>query len=546
MGPGDQSETGATRAPSRQLSVRGVVIILCTTFILGLSLSALVSTLGDRMPGKGRSGSVALNVPPPKPQDEKSSLEAFKMVDLQLFNDCLHLRAAAQHMFKMDYEKALEELSLVSDAYRRRDQSWYSLEVECLLSTKQIDKVIILANGYVAEHPNQYAGYMWRAQAFEQEKNYPAAIKDFKKALDVFQEEKPNMASRLHTSAGFARSVIDAIDSILHKHLGTSLERNSDYKAAAEEYQKALLILSDKTLSPTINVPIEPASTAQRSISSVNKALEGHPREASLYAERADLYKTVGKFDLSIKDYDQASKLTPASRFHLQYERAGAYWGLKDYKNTCRDLRKVFHEDPLYEQPQERQRKYAFLIMPAIYMSKSEALSRFDEAISKQPNVAINYYYRGVIELAFNDFDLSGKDLAHFLDMHAQNDDLGAKAHIYLALCRVLDGRHAESEIILKKIGNEYAHCPWWHALAAYLNGSADEAGIMDAAGQSKARIAQCQYVIGQKFRSDGKKRIAEQHFQKGVSDGAPVVDEFYLCQMALLPELEEKSEHHF
>jgi tetratricopeptide (TPR) repeat protein len=519
----------------RDLTFAGVTVVLTVALTAGVTCSVAYHFITDSIAngwhwkpsaGSGIDTSFA-------DETDVDGPFIFKKVDLVELNDSLHLMTATQGLFNMDYGRALAEIEAVSPERRKVDESSTTLEVECLLSLKQSDKVIKIADAKIKKKPEDYAGWLWRAEACEQLKDYPRAISDYKHALSTLG------AARKELSKTLTKELIDMVElgisGMIYRRLGACYERSNDYKQAALNYETSIRLMKP-TLTASLNLKPDKAAlaTAQRSVTELSNALSQNPDDGNLYIMRAKAYKILGKHDQALADFEHVKK---SDAPNVYYDRAGAYFAMGDFKSASRDLRKVHSEDPLYEMPHMRQKKYSLAVMPMANMKKSAVLHRFDGMIQQNPGEAENYYDRGALQMAFREYEEGANDLQQFLTREGtKRSVLVAKANIFLALCRGHAKRMNEYDAHLAK-ALDSTDSKWWQAIIKYLgeDGVTDVA-LLAAAQGNKAREVQARYYIGQRLAMKGFKAKAEEQFKAGIALDTPV-DEYYLSKLALIPE---------
>lgn len=529
------SEAESESYQAKEFSFQGIVLVLIITLSAGFIVSVVYHSIIAMSYSKGRTPAIAIDKKSP---DSEQRLQAFKYVDIGLLEDSVRLRTATKAMLKFNYQDALAELDAVSQEGRNRDQSWFTLQVESLLSTKQSDKVYKLAEDYIKNHPGDYAGPMWMAQAYEQDKKYDKAIENCKKAYEQFKGQKDDLIKKFNII--YAQKMIEAVNGLLFRRIGACSERMENHKEACINFEKAFLISVGDNMAPTLPLPGRTVDVQSLpTLTDLNQQIATRPKDANLYYQRAIVYKALGKYDLALADVKTSETLRKGPENRINFQKAGIYFGLKDYKAASREMRKVFAEDPLYEQAQLRQKKYAFVMLPVAYMRKSQVLKTFDKMIMENPDAAINYYYRGMLQMGFRDYELSAKDLQEYFSLNKDKDSVtNVRANLYLAICRNCERRTNEAQVILEKAAEEARNYPWWHAVTEYMLGKTDDRSFLQSAGTDMGRLVQAHYFIGQKLSLQGKDDAADKEFKLGIEQGAPAVDEYYLCKLALVPEL--------
>lgn len=524
----------------RDLTFAGVVLVLLIALTAGVVTSAGWNLISGIATGGVRWKMFSLNgidTAYSGPADQ-SKVFTFGKVDLKELDESIHLVQAKDAFLKMDYGRGLTEVQAVSDA-RRSQPDARTIEVECLLALKQSDKVMEIANSNIEKSPDDYAGWLWRGEAYEQTKQYPKAIADYQKCLSTLVVTREQLAKKMPPA--LLEHMERIMSGIVYRRLGASFERSGDFKQAAINYEQSVRKMT-ANLSSTLFTKPDKSSivSAQRTVTESTGALSQNPDDSGLYLMRAKAYKILGKHDLALKDYANV-KNSDTANYH--YERAGAYFGSGDFKKAAFELRKTHAEDPLYDQPHMRQRRLSADGMPGPSLKSGAALASLDDAVNDNPTVAENFFHRGVFEVGLREYASARRDLQHYLSMDGEKSSVEkTKAQIFQALAHGLSKQTTECDLALRRA---YSSCEskWWQAVISCLRDiDVTETALLNAAKDDKARSVQAHYYIGQKLAIKGMKTKAIEHFKAGIALGAPV-DEYYLCKMALLPETRSESE---
>ena len=529
--------------PKRELALAGVLMILGVSLASGFVCSVVYHFAVNSFSGGWQwKKNVSENLDTaPGDETDKDGLNTFKKVDLVDLNDSLHLLAATQAMLKLDYGLALSNIEQITDSYRKADSSCRTLEVECRLSLKQSEKVIEIANTAIAANQKDYAGWLWRAQALEQLKKYQEAIADYRKSLEAFPASKRLMVSQLPPE--FIAKIEQAMGGMVYRRIGACYERLGDYKEASTQYLKAI-----KTTSPLLAAALDKPKSkssiaaASKSIAELNRAIAERPADSNYYYMRGRAFKILGKPKEALADFNRVNTSNATADFFI--ERAAVSFDAGDYKSAARDLRKAHIDDPLYEMAHMRQKRYSIAVMPMTSVKKSKVLNRLDKAIRENPKDIENYLHRGVLQMAFHQYDEAGRDLEQYIADKSRVKSVSvAKANIYLALCRGMRKRKTEYGILLTKSAETYSDYKWWQGVMLYLDGKGvTENTLLQSAKNNKARLVQAHYYIGQRMEIDGFSDKATEQFKLGIAEGANV-DEFYLCKLALIPDPEKEPD---
>ncbi len=524
----------------RELSVAGMVVVLTLWLAGGICCSVIYHVAkGEANAWKWKVGSsdhdVKVEVDALDPYDPPI-LNVFRKVNLLELEDSLHMMAATKAMLGSDYEHALSEVNSVSAAHRKSDPGCTTLEIECLLSLKRAPKVIEMSESHMKLNPYDYSAWLWRAEAYEQIREYKKALADYVKALELFAYTKKALSTKLGPM--HMERFEGMIASQVFRRIGACHERLGDYKTACQFYEKAIMTSNARlgsTLTP--DKDNKSVSQAKKNIARFSEALISSSNSSDLYLLRAHAYKQVGKLDLALADYEKVKK-SDATLMH--YEKAGANYGLGKYKFAAYDLRKVHPDDPLYEMPHMRHKKFSSAIMPVTLMKKSEILKVFDKQLLSYPDDADTYYQRGVLQFAFREYEDGAADLEQYLSRKESKKTITTtKSLIFLALSRGLCKRKNECQLLLEHAVEASVNQKWWHSVSMYLAGQGvTESALLEAVKANKLRAAQAHYYIGQSYLLKGQTDKAEINFQAAIDTGAGArVDEYYLAKLALLPD---------
>ncbi len=520
---------------AREFSLAGVLVILAIALGAGFTLSIVCHVAVAAMSGAwhwGRETKAGIDIASGDKKD-KESLAIFKNIDLPYLDDSLYLLSATQGMLRMDYASALADVEKISKTYRESDPGCTTMEIECRLSLKQSEPVKELSSAAIAKNPRDYTGWLWRGQANEQLKLYDKAIADYKQALQVFPFSSGSLAMQMPSS--FSDKIEKAICGMIRRRMGACFERLGNFKEASNEYLKAVEISEPGIATERAKFDAETKSEALRKVDELNRVIASRPNDPHLHLMRCRALRKLGKLEDALADLNHVKGKGSPSEY---LERAAVNYALADYKSAARDLRKANPEDPLYEVAHMRQRKYMFAVAPITSMKKSRILNSLDRVIQANPAESDNYLSRGVLQLSFRQYEEGARDIELYLSGKSGVKTISvAKANIFLAICRGLQKRKTEYEILLTKTAETFSDYKWWQAVANCLaeKGVSDKT-LLDSAKDDKARLVQAHYYVGQRLAIAGFRAKAEEQFRAGVAVGA-INDEYYLCKLALLPD---------
>ena len=257
----------------------------------------------------------------------------------------------------------------------------------------------------------------------------------------------------------------------LYRRRGRAYRYLKDYPRAIQDYNRAV------ELNPTYAIAHSDRGRAYRALKDYQNALSALDRTLELdshytwaYNERGLTYYDLKDYPRAIQDYNRAVELD--STYKWAYNNRGAvYYSLQDYQRAIQDYSRALELDPTYAIVYaDRGRAYSAL------KDYDHALQDYDHAIELDPEYASAYFGRGSVYLWLRDlsrakaefmrsWQLDSTDvnygwMVEFVDMCQQQPDLA-----------VVERLEVLAQVNLQRCE---AHC--CRGVAQFLRGNAAEA----------------------------------------------------------------------
>src|ERR1019366_833512 len=172
-------------------------------------------------------------------------------------------------------------------------------------------------------------------------REFDIALQKHKKIIPLFYR-KSDVRADINTIQGISflppKKYQDAINELL-KALGLTViyiepEKQDERQRAKQDYFNQGL--ADRR-----------AKRFGDALVAFNHVIEIDPFDAYAYGRRADVYRALRQFDLSLSDFERAFELNPASATAWAHATRGrVYMGMKNYKRACEDLDRAYELAP--------------------------------------------------------------------------------------------------------------------------------------------------------------------------------------------------------
>ena len=268
--------------------------------------------------------------------------------------------------------------------------------------------------------PRHFRAYVSRGSAYKDLKNYPKAIADWEKVIELNQDP-----GHYWDLAG----------------LYIDLE---DYKSALSTYTKAIAVYPDSDLYDwRADLYLFRLKDYPKAIADYTKAIENNPELADSYFGRGKGYFSLKNYKLAIADFTKAIKIFPKYR-DAYYNRGITYTFLNDYPAAINDLTKaieICNKDEYDTQRcTEDQPTYAQLYFDRgmTYFSLkqySQALADFNKVVLILPKNADVYFQRGMTYFSLEQYPKALADFNKVISFEPKNADaytLRGKVYYFL------------------------------------------------------------------------------------------------------------------
>jgi tetratricopeptide (TPR) repeat protein len=219
----------------------------------------------------------------------------------------------------------------------------------------------------------------------------------------------------------------------------------------------ALLMSIFVVASAATNDAATCAARGANAIAACDNWIRQEPKNAVAYANRGEIYRSIGDYEHAIRDFTQAIKLDP--KYALPYDRRGlTYYQKGLFEHAMTDFEKEIKLNPeygptynnrglVYEAKGDRDRAFAGFDQaiklnpngagPAysnrgrLYEARGDhdrAIADFDQSIKINPNYALAYLNRGAAYYNKGEYDRAIADFEEVIRL----DSTDAWAHQYL------------------------------------------------------------------------------------------------------------------
>jgi tetratricopeptide (TPR) repeat protein len=242
----------------------------------------------------------------------------------------------------------------------------------------------------------------------------------------------------------------------------------------------------------------------------INDKAWNAPVRAAAFRTRAEAYGTAGRYDLAIRDLDQAIQMVPEPSA-VAYNLRGQTYGMKgDYDRAIQDFTQAIQHMPTfaaayYNRGQTHAAKglhdlaikdfseaislnskyaLAYEKRGETYYAKknySRALSDYSEAIRISPNYADAYNARGTVYAQQGDYDHALNDYSYAIKLAPTSPDF------YLSRA-MLTAEHADSELVIADLDEAISLDP--RRPDFYLLRGAARMGVNDDRAQQDLDVA--------------------------------------------------------
>ena len=298
-----------------------------------------------------------------------------------------------------DYQKALEyytkeiELSPESGVgYRNRASLYY-------YNLNDKEKALEDFNKSIELEPESEDHYYYRAQFFQEEKEFEKALTDINKSIEIDPDDMGNLNERAL---------------LYHSNL-------DDYEKALGDYLKIVQLDSDLEFAKSEYLYNNIAQIYRYNIKDYQKALEYYTKEIELspesgvgYRNRASLYYyNLNDKEKALEDFNKSIELEPESEDHYYY-RAQFFQEEKEFEKALTDINKSIEIDP--DDMDNINQKANLLVELNRY---KEGINLFEFIIEKYSKLISQNkikYDEGILEIIYAYQNITDVYLKHFND----------------------------------------------------------------------------------------------------------------------------------
>ncbi|MGD9684682.1 MAG: tetratricopeptide repeat protein [Candidatus Obscuribacterales bacterium] len=258
--------------------------------------------------------------------------------------------------------------------------------VQDMFEKRLYDKVRGRCDAYIKKNPKEYLGYYWRGMSFYRLMQYPAALFNANKAIEL--ETKKPEPYELRADVFIA---IGQFDKAL-RDLSQALNKGSKNKY--DIYLKRAKCFNLIGVSTDV-------------IDNLTEALN-IKKDSKTFRQRADTYYKLRKYDQAIEDYSKAMVDDPDS-YEMLMRRAYCYQQVKKGPDAIKDYSRIIDKDPADWRALERRANVYF-----DYGDTEKALKDITDGIREFRGYKIDSLYklRAKIYTKLGQGNLAAKDLA--------------------------------------------------------------------------------------------------------------------------------------
>lgn len=289
------------------------------------------------------------------------------------------------------------------------------------------EEAITACNRALALYPDFAEAYKTRGLARRKLGQIPEAIADYDEARRL----QPEDAQIWHFRAGAVR---------YHRRYDEAIQNLEEALRLNPEYLDALLTLS------TIHLENR---DPERSLATINRALEIKNDYAEGYCNRGEIYRARGELSKALNDFDRAIQLRPRDYYEAYSNRGLLHYQEGRFDDALRDLNESIRIFDGYPE--------AFVRRGVVNRKlgrPKEALADYNRALELNPANPNCRYNRGVLYETLGELEAA---LADYLQVTVEAPDLDAWtacARIEMALRRWKDAEKHIKEALLLKPGD--------------------------------------------------------------------------------------------
>ncbi|MGR3279157.1 tetratricopeptide repeat-containing S1 family peptidase [Acaryochloris marina NIES-2412] len=306
------------------------------------------------------------------------------------------------------YREALKSINRALELSERA--AFYTNRGVTFKDMKEYPKALSDLSKAIEINPNDALAYTNRGATFNDMKEYPKALDDLSKAIEI----NPNLADA-YINRGNAFNATKEYSKALNAY-NKAIEVSPNYALAynnrgaafngMKEYPKALDDLS-KAIEINPNLAdayinrgnaFNATKEYSKALNAYSKAIEINPNYAKAYNNRGATFNAMQEYSKALNDYSKAIEINP-NYAEAYYNRGVTFKGMQEYSKALNAYSKAIEISPNYTEAYNN-RGVTFKDM----QEYPEALNDLSKAIEINPNYADAYYNRGVTFNAMQEY----------------------------------------------------------------------------------------------------------------------------------------------
>ncbi len=303
-----------------------------------------------------------------------------------------------------------------------RASEWFD---KGLSSTDSNEKISFYSKALEMDPKFAFA-YHNRGVAYDEQRNYSAAIRDYSKAITI----DPNYASTYNNRgiayrkqgdlssaiADYTKAIsIDPDYSSAYNNRGIAYRRKGNYDKAIRDYTMAIAI--DPKYSSAYNnrgLAFRKKGDLASAILDYNRSIAINPDYASVYISRGNAYKKQGDLTLALNDYNKALEIDP--QFASAYHNRGIIYDLKGKLTAAmNDFNKAISISA--------KNASVFISRGNVYKKQGKltaAIEDYTKAVKINPAYGAAYNNRGIAFYNQGDFPSAIQDYSKAIELNSR------------------------------------------------------------------------------------------------------------------------------
>lgn len=336
------------------------------------------------------------------------------------------------------------------------------------------EKALLEADRYIRESPDQALGYVLKAEIYESENNFAAAIDFYNKAL-----EKDPLFRQAYTGKAFVEM------------------RSTDFENAIVDATKAIELKENRDV---------------------------------VYYTRMTAYSALGEYEKAMTDCNKLIAMRSPRRIDYMVDRSLLYLNMGDSENALAELDRIIKDKPEAIRPLVFRSYFLFQLG-----NREAALADLVRTYSvEKPVSEFEYLNRAYASLIFGRDKEVLDDVFAFFETYPNKKEVKN----YIGVVGLLAARRLKDEkafqAIRTRLGNNASMDFWPYPVTAYIIGDIDETKVLEYAGSNFSRLTDARTVIGFSKEADGDVEGAQRDYLWVVENGNKFFLEYQLANIRL------------